>query len=269
MQRLSKAFTWVDLIVLLSLVCIAVAILFPVFSQHSRVSSHNVCMSNMKQLGLAFEQYVQDNDSHYPVGPGTHRGGGWAGAVYPYVRSAGVYHCSGDLTEADMTARSPRMPVSYAFNAFLAQSNKETVRGVAVRGLSGASRKVKEPSRTIMLFEVSGSRAVITDTEEGGSERDRTSLSGDGLTLVSYDGKNTEHAGDNGKVGGTMPGGARYVLGRLHGWNHGPLPAQWANEARHDGGANYAYADGHVRYWRPGMINIVDDGTRRSFWAQK
>ena len=267
MNRLSKAVSWVELIVLLSLACIVVAILFPVFTHRHRVAQRASCLSNLRALGLGLEQYVQDNDMLYPVGPGTHRGGGWAGAVFPYVKSAAVYDCPDDPTEPDRSVNPPRSPVSYAFNQFLAQPNKEKIADVSYSGLGGASRKVKAPSLTIMLFEVSGSRAVISDPAEGGRTRDRTSLAGDGLTLLSYDGANAEQAGS--RAGGATPGGARYATGQLAGRNRVPQPAQWMNEPRHGAGANYLFADAHVRYFNTRWVSVAQNVKGKAFWAQK
>ncbi len=71
------------------------AILFPVF-QH--VQEHNPrfsCQSRLKQISLAYAQYLQDGDDTFPAGTNA-AGNGWAGKLYPYTRSTYVYRCPDD-----------------------------------------------------------------------------------------------------------------------------------------------------------------------------
>ena len=69
------------------------AILFPVFAKVRGGSHHGNCASNMKQLGLALAQYVQDNDETMPNISDTSGNNTWRTAIYPYVKSMGVYQC--------------------------------------------------------------------------------------------------------------------------------------------------------------------------------
>ena len=74
---------------------VAIAVLFPVFVAARRHSGDQIqCLSNEKQLGLAFVQYAQDNNGRLPDGVG-----------HPYVESPVVYHCPLDATAG--TAASP------------------------------------------------------------------------------------------------------------------------------------------------------------------
>ena len=78
------------------IVGVMVAILYPVF-QKARVSNsyHGSCRHNLMQLGLAFIQYSQDADERFPVGVNA-LNNGWAGQIYPYVKSTGAFHCPDD-----------------------------------------------------------------------------------------------------------------------------------------------------------------------------
>lgn len=58
------AFTLVELLVVVSIIGILAAILFPVFGQVRERARALTCLSNMRQLGLAVQQYTQDNEEH-------------------------------------------------------------------------------------------------------------------------------------------------------------------------------------------------------------
>lgn len=98
-----KGFTLIELLIVIAIIAILAAILFPVFAQVREKARQTSCASNLNQIGLAFAQYVQDNDETYPSvysGQSNQISAGqikfWPYAIYPYVKSAGVYRCPND-----------------------------------------------------------------------------------------------------------------------------------------------------------------------------
>ena len=98
MQSSKRGFTLIELLVVIAIIAILAAILFPVFAQAREKARQASCLSNMKQMGLAWMQYTQDYDE---AGPTIH-GGGWIEGVgsmaeymtlYPYIKSTGVFSC--------------------------------------------------------------------------------------------------------------------------------------------------------------------------------
>lgn len=123
-QKSQRGVTWKEGLAAAAIVIVTGAILCPGPFVPPRGNARRAeCQSNMKQLGLAFTQYEQDNDGEFP--PGRTLGGeGWAGQLYPWIKSTGIYHCPAD-TESDPY-------ISYAENLRLEHRNMTDVADLAV-----------------------------------------------------------------------------------------------------------------------------------------
>src|ERR1700753_3863556 len=96
-QARTSAFTLSELLVVIAIIAILAAILFPVFASAREKARATACMSNMKQIGLANLQYQEDYDETVPCGSLKGIGGmGWAGEIYPYVKSKAAFLCPDD-----------------------------------------------------------------------------------------------------------------------------------------------------------------------------
>ncbi len=99
-----KGFTLIELLVVIAIIAILAAILFPVFARAREKARQTSCLSNLKQLSLAFLAYAQDYDERLPAGigywtpyqvaPGAgRRDGPWVRNIYPYVMNGQVFVC--------------------------------------------------------------------------------------------------------------------------------------------------------------------------------
>ena len=62
-------------------------------------SSVSFVLDCSKQMGLGLLQYTQDYDEMLPFGNGGASSAvGWAGQMYPYVKSTQLYKCPNDTT---------------------------------------------------------------------------------------------------------------------------------------------------------------------------
>ncbi|MEO7715397.1 MAG: DUF1559 domain-containing protein [Capsulimonas sp.] len=218
-----QGFTLIELLVVIAIIAILAAILFPVFAKAREKARQTSCLSNTKQLGLAFLQYIQDNDEALPLS-GSHGttaacagvgNGSWVlpelidntasacasdklpvpnGALYTYVKSTQVYKCPSD-------PNADRDTLSYTMNSRLS-------------GMTDAS--VQAPSGCVLLI-------------------DENTAAGTGHVL------------DNGNFLAPtvdLPSGAPT-------WND--LPA-----TRHTDGAVFAFYDGHAKWYKPERLKAAN-----------
>src|SRR2546421_2908892 len=65
-DRTKAGFTLIELLVVIAIIAILAAILFPVFARAREAARKTSCISNVRQLGMAMMQYVQDYDESFP-----------------------------------------------------------------------------------------------------------------------------------------------------------------------------------------------------------
>lgn len=153
--------TIIELLVVVAILAILAALLFPVFISVKYSSANVQCVNNLKQLGAAFSMYEHDWGGLWP-NPGGLAGdyGYWSqsnprGGLNPYIKHSGsrsVWCC-------------PLMPNwksyyparTYTMNSYLRyipdveypysiQPDARLMRGISVY-------RIQQPGRTILLFE--------------------------------------------------------------------------------------------------------------------
>lgn len=91
-------FTLIELLIVIAIISLLAAILFPVFARARENARRTSCASNMRQLAMVVLQYTQDNDGRIPAataldtryGEGSPRG--WA-IFQPYLKSEQLLFC--------------------------------------------------------------------------------------------------------------------------------------------------------------------------------
>jgi prepilin-type N-terminal cleavage/methylation domain-containing protein len=104
-----RAFTLVEVLVVVAIMAILAALLFPVFSRAKESAKKAACVLNLKQVGAAVELYLSDFDDRLPerrdlklslgyrpwsTWPPSDPRAGWSAVVFAqYVRSREVWSC--------------------------------------------------------------------------------------------------------------------------------------------------------------------------------
>ena len=229
----SKAFTLIELLVVIAIIAILAAILFPVFARARENARRTSCMSNLKQMGLAAMQYVQDYDEFYPANlvnttEPAPDGDSWQNdywywpqMLYPYHKSKQVFYCPSS-TEPSTTPPTIR---NYGANTAI------IVYPTTAAKTSLAS--IVTPAATYML------------TDSGALRIDRSWT----RTLASNN-YYLPGAGSAGNPCGTSITNARADC----------------QTGRHFGGVNVAFADGHVK-WLKSSILYTEAGRSNGAWS--
>jgi prepilin-type processing-associated H-X9-DG protein/prepilin-type N-terminal cleavage/methylation domain-containing protein len=273
-----KLFTLIELLVVIAIIAILAAILFPVFSQAREKARQIACLSNQKQLGTAARMYMEDFDGalyHHHEGwvldDGTQleslpsridscTGGGignsnaekpWAIFFQPYLKSRQALFCPSDPEPRSRTLTT----TIEAYNGGIEELGTEC--SAAPDGEQCTAQKEHTAMWSYLLNSVFTHRSCryalegvlpdfATDSIVAGladpnlilfSERNSTALDSAKNTTFGYVPQDDYD---------TWGGEAALVR-----WGSGEFADQgWIRYNRHNGGANYIFADGHAKWMR-------------------
>ena len=140
-KTVGRGFTLIELLVVIAIIAILASILFPVFARARENARRSSCQSNLKNVGLGFQQYLQDYDELYPRNDSS-AGLGWAShQLQPYIKSTQVFTCPSDSAVNASTGQS----YSYAYNTNLGGQNQSSLLATA---LTVVNFEVSAPAST-------------------------------------------------------------------------------------------------------------------------
>jgi prepilin-type N-terminal cleavage/methylation domain-containing protein/prepilin-type processing-associated H-X9-DG protein len=212
--RRTTGFTLIELLVVIAIIAILAAILFPVFARARENARRASCQSNLKQIALGVFQYKQDYDEKLPV-VAYAGGAGTASSPYGWADSLQPYLKSTQIYQCPSETTAPQA------NPTVAGYTDYWINASAT-SLSDASFAAS--SLTVLLGDGDGA-APSAESDYGSSARYiiRAGAANGGVTTTATCATTL-----------TTPTNAITDKGA----------------SRHLDGGNYAFADGHVKWYK-------------------
>ena len=238
MPKRHLAFTLVEITVVLAIVMLLAALLFPLFGRVRESGRRTVCLSNQKQIYAAFQLYLADSGGQFPNKRGIHEWemSGWAESISSHLETPEAFHCPSDedweAREKEVRKRDafPSMG-AFAPSRLLASSyiaNRKVLTGIGVQGQTFPFRgTLVRPASTVMVCD-GASRAF-----------------GDTPFVIAPIPEMAEHQLVQGNLIFDPRDAGNMVDGKCD--LNCTYPNIWAPTARHNGRANVLFFDGHVK----------------------
>ena len=216
-----KAFTLIELLVVIAIIAILAAILFPVFGRARENARRSSCQSNLKQIALGWIQYSQDYDELTVPGRilATSSRISWNDAIQPYMKSEQVQSCPSNSNPALGTS-TQQIVRSYTYSSYAA-SMPDPARQNGPTGAARTLSSIQAPAQMPIFADAVGYR--VSNTAQ---------------TLMFVYRSNSASLTDIGRLVGYR------ITDTLYDTKDHGLP--WTTV--HFDGANYAFADGHVKW---------------------
>jgi len=234
-----SGFTLIELLVVIAIIAILAAMLLPSLARAKSEASTTQCLSNLRQLGVCWHLYVNDNnDVLVPNNSVAYLGtlipgASWClalpntsnvqnGMLFPYNRSLGIYHCPSDrstLTNdtglGDPSGGFPGPLRARSYDMSLSVNGYPDFDPVISTNVAMFTKltQIKAPNCDKCLVFIDENEYTLVDSEFG-------------MPTDSF------YPGCNATPWWSQP-------------NWWDMPAN-----RHNQGANLSFADGHVEHWK-------------------
>lgn len=246
MKRCVNAFTLIELLVVIAIIAILAAILFPVFAQAREKAQQTSCLSNTKQLGLAAMMYIQDYDNQF----------------------------------MELYRLHPNEPGQCNWSVWPCREDLRKPNGEPYGWYTGPTQRPQDYSPnwgSILLPYIKNVNIFACPSGYRTAWRPATSTDDAGYIYSNWIGDSGEYLGPAAKIS-YIPRPADTVLfwdsGKanwaieMQGWHGypdwtGQFDPQWTCPqcwpdwiARHAGGRNYVFCDGHAKWFRDSQMWI-------------
>jgi prepilin-type N-terminal cleavage/methylation domain-containing protein/prepilin-type processing-associated H-X9-DG protein len=200
-QARRKGFTLIELLVVIAIIAILAAILFPVFAQAREKARQISCLSNLKQIGLGFLMYNEDNDEDTlnidkgklpsPKFPGTTYTPNWYILLDPYVKDVNLFYCPDRTGNASFGDDNYFFPTTvngvkqtgrmwgYGYNDGLVSDGGYGLIGAQTKDAQGNTlrpgvsiARITSPAQMVAFGDTYDNLSIALDNIQGGGQPD-------------------------------------------------------------------------------------------------
>lgn len=231
-----RAFTLVELLVVIGVMGILAGILLPALARAKSRGNSAYCLNNLRQFGLALQMYAGDHDDALPYNMGTEgiRRTVAAGEYLNWVNNVMSWELDADNTNSTLVSRGGLGPYFSGVTSIYRCPSDNVVS--AVQRSAGWSERVRSYSMNAMLGNAGEFLAGAVNTNNPAYRQFfKMSDIPEPSRIFAFVEEHPDSINDG------------YFINRFYSEEWMDLPASY-----HNGGANFSFADGHseFRAWK-------------------
>jgi prepilin-type N-terminal cleavage/methylation domain-containing protein/prepilin-type processing-associated H-X9-DG protein len=247
-----QGFTLIELLVVIAIIAILAAILFPVFAKVREKARQTMCLSNEKQIGLGFAQYVEDYDETYPYSWNKATNADWTLDIQPYIKNGS--NSSNWSTNGGVFA-CPSNPQSTSIGQYVVRQD------VCPQWYGATGNNISGPLVTLAQIDAPASKIFVDETGANNVPNGTYyfnftySFPTGESRWQAYEGAGAEiYALDSAKGWGDCDYNNKAAIDWGGEWASG---CTWAPRYRHNNTTNFLYMDGHVKTIARGQLDYA------------